>query len=458
MRYAYLVLLALLTTLPLSAQLTVTDAGRLTLGRNATLQAGDVTIDGNGQLELLRADGTLIANNLRLSDDGLLSVQGANGTVRVVGQLRVSQNGGLNMIGDNISLQSNQLVLDDNTTILLQSDNLTLRVNDELTIGESTLLALTGDNPFLSSDNITIVDGGGLRIGAGELFATTNFRIDDGGTLLTRSYMEVGDVDWNGEVVFEIGGDATTNDYGNLYTEGAVNVNGSLEVVLVDGYEPTDDQRYRLLDIDDQFTTAGFSTAAPSPLWIWDIEQNYVDVQFESGFLPVEWLRFTGRWAGKSAQLDWATATETGSGFFAVERQTPAGEWAEIGRVDAAGESVTARDYTFLDRETGTATSLLYRIRQVDLDGAFTYSDVVNLRRAGASSELAVFPNPVGERFGVTGLAAGRYTLTDAAGRVVLEGTQAAAGVASVELPAGLAGGVYQLRGGDGAVVKVVKR
>ena len=151
---------------------------------------------------------------------------------------------------------------------------------------------------------------------------------------------------------------------------------------MINGYEPTTNQRYRLIDLDLQFTGLNPNLVAPAAEgYTFDQEQDYLDLIYDIGSLPVEWLSFTGEWQGKAAELNWQTGSETGSDHFAVERRNLAGTWEDIGTVAAAGTSIRTRDYGFLDETPGPTNPVLYRLRQVDLDGSFTHSAIVALRR-----------------------------------------------------------------------------
>ncbi len=111
-----------------------------------------------------------------------------------------------------------------------------------------------------------------------------------------------------------------------------------------------------------------------------------------SASLPVRLLAFEAQAAGPAAvRLSWATASEAGSAHFEVQRRAEGGAWGTLGRVAAAGSSAVRRTYDYLDAGA-SAGRCYYRLRQVDQDGAATYSPVqaVTLGAGG----LALYPNP----------------------------------------------------------------
>ncbi|MEL6134686.1 MAG: T9SS type A sorting domain-containing protein, partial [Bacteroidota bacterium] len=122
---------------------------------------------------------------------------------------------------------------------------------------------------------------------------------------------------------------------------------------------------------------------------------------------PVELLDFTAYQTGEATvQLDWATAQEENSAVFQIERSVDGAVFTNIGEVAAAGNSQVTLDYTFLDFPVPTAT-LLYRLRQVDIDGSFTYSDKVEVVISnGFQASLDLFHNPTTDLLNVRALVA----------------------------------------------------
>lgn len=119
---------------------------------------------------------------------------------------------------------------------------------------------------------------------------------------------------------------------------------------------------------------------------------------------PVEWLDISAEWMpaeGKSlpnASISWATASETNNAYFGIERSYDGVFFEEVGRVSGAGTTTATSEYRFMDISplTNGVASLLYRIRQVDIDGKFAYSNTVELATVAPSglSEWILSPNP----------------------------------------------------------------
>lgn len=135
--------------------------------------------------------------------------------------------------------------------------------------------------------------------------------------------------------------------------------------------------------------------------------------------LPVSLVSFSGSRHGDAAYLTWTTATEFSNDYFAVERSADGKEFAPLARVTGAGSSATPRTYGFTD-ERALATTVYYRLRQVDYDGKGTYSSVVALAARPQSAAWLQYGSAP-HRYTVQGAldANSRFTLLDVMGRTV---------------------------------------
>ncbi len=159
--------------------------------------------------------------------------------------------------------------------------------------------------------------------------------------------------------------------------------------------------------------------------------------------LPVTFLHFTALGGKDQVNLHWATAEETDNeGFYVERKQEGRRDFTELGFV-AAGT-----DYTFTDYDVVPSKTYIYRLRQVDTDGAFAYSDLVVARTQDAGQGLTAWPNPVQNVLFVRApLSSTQATLHDANGRMV-RAFPITEGVGETDL-SGLSAGVYFLRVGD---------
>ncbi|MEL6192570.1 MAG: LamG-like jellyroll fold domain-containing protein [Bacteroidota bacterium] len=158
----------------------------------------------------------------------------------------------------------------------------------------------------------------------------------------------------------------------------------------------------------------------------------------EPAALPVEWLSFNAFSTNGQVTLSWETASELNSDFFAVERSRERTDWVEIGRVGGSGFSDDVQAYTYTDNKA-TSGQTYYRLRQVDFDGQFEYSEV---RTVYVDPQLRVYPNPVNAVLQLE-LPAGRWSakLIDINGREILRRNE----VGTTLNMQSLAVGIYQL-------------
>lgn len=122
--------------------------------------------------------------------------------------------------------------------------------------------------------------------------------------------------------------------------------------------------------------------------------QNNIILTGSTQTLPVGWLSFNGeRHSSGAVNLNWATAWEQNTSHFEVERNHGEG-YETIGKVNAAGNSNRILRYAFTD-DAAPQQALLYRLRQVDLDGRFDFSPVVRINSQNENEEMPlVYPNP----------------------------------------------------------------
>jgi hypothetical protein len=143
----------------------------------------------------------------------------------------------------------------------------------------------------------------------------------------------------------------------------------------------------------------------------------------QSNVLPVGLTAFRAVRQQQAAVLTWSTASEQNSRGFGVEVSTDGRTFRQVAFVPSqAANSTTARNYRYVDAETGKQGLRYYRLRQLDRDGKETY---YGPRTVAFDSRpaLAAFPTAFDQSFEVELVAPGTgnavLTLTDALGRVV---------------------------------------
>lgn len=189
---------------------------------------------------------------------------------------------------------------------------------------------------------------------------------------------------------------------------------------------------------DDQTFTAcgpasfGFADCTNHP------GTQILDDHFNCAFssLPVELVEFQATaLAFRKVGLDWRTASEYNSDYFVVERSTDGTRFEEIDRVVGAGTFEGIIDYQSFDDSPIIGTNY-YRLKQVDFDGAYEYSEIRSVRFDGQGGQVKIWPNPASYSAQIRlpdSFENAQLTITDMGGRVVME------------KEAGEGGGIYQL-------------
>jgi len=103
----------------------------------------------------------------------------------------------------------------------------------------------------------------------------------------------------------------------------------------------------------------------------------YLEVIYEYT-IPVELTSFSATAVKDEVKLSWSTATETNNQGFQVEKLNTLGVFEQIGYVAGFGTTTEPKAYSFTDSKLD-AGSYAYRLKQIDFDGSFEYSDVVEV-------------------------------------------------------------------------------
>jgi hypothetical protein len=196
----------------------------------------------------------------------------------------------------------------------------------------------------------------------------------------------------------------------------------------------------------------------------------YLDnIYFWDGIVPVELTMFTASVNDNDVQLNWTTATEKNNSGFQVERKST-GDFESIGFVPGSGTTIETTTYSFSDVDLNPG-NYYYRLKQIDYDGSFEYSDAVEIDivAPGVFSLNQNYPNPFNPSTKITFSLATNAGVTlrifDALGQevVTLINQELTAGVHTYDLDAtDLNSGVYvykiEANGQDGSSFINVKK
>jgi hypothetical protein len=156
-----------------------------------------------------------------------------------------------------------------------------------------------------------------------------------------------------------------------------------------------------------QFSADGYYSQTINNVVVNNFQTTVLNVELGPNFIPVELTSFTAEVNENSVLLKWQTATENNSKGFEIERTSPhpspyqgeGGEagrgWETIGFVQGNGNSNSPKNYFFID-DNISGGKAVYRLKQIDTDGKFEYSKVIEIDVGSpAKFELGQnYPNP----------------------------------------------------------------
>ncbi|HSZ25191.1 MAG TPA: glycosyl hydrolase, partial [Cytophagaceae bacterium] len=118
--------------------------------------------------------------------------------------------------------------------------------------------------------------------------------------------------------------------------------------------------------------------------------------------LPVSFLNFTGNEVANVVTLNWSTVAEQNASYFDVEKSCDGIHFEKINTVKASGNSNTINRYSDVDLHPCSGKSY-YRLKQVDLNNAYSYTKIIMVDDMNASSvSVIVYPNPFFGKFQLT--------------------------------------------------------
>jgi hypothetical protein len=125
-------------------------------------------------------------------------------------------------------------------------------------------------------------------------------------------------------------------------------------------------------------------------------EQDVYYSYIATNIVPVELYSFSSSVEGNTVNLSWLTATELNNRGFEIERSFNKSNWSTIGFKEGKGTTSEPQQYSYSDNLSGVVSSrLYYRLKQIDFDGNFEYSNIIEVEIAPLVFSLSQnYPNP----------------------------------------------------------------
>jgi len=359
-----------------------------------TISSGTTTLTGGSATVTLPGNwsnsGTFTAGTGTVIFNGATGTQTiANSSGETFNDLTVNKAGGDVQLSNNIAV---------NGILTLTSGDLDLN-GKTVTLGSSATLSETSGNTVkgttgsITTTRSIIAPSSNNIAGMG---AELTSSADLGSTTITRGHTVQTD-NTNSSILryFDITPTATTGLNATLvfyYDNSEVNGLNELELEL---YKSTDSgNSWTLMGGQVNTTNNTVTLSGIDGFSRWTLGAS-------SSPLPVELTTFTAEIKGTNVLLNWKTATEVDNYGFEIERSNVKREmsneyeWEKIGFAEGHGNSNSPKDYSYLDKKPFGGSKFKYRLKQVDTDGKFEYSDEIEVEVVPTEFVLYQnYPNP----------------------------------------------------------------
>jgi len=264
-----------------------------------------------------------------------------------------------------------------------------LEANAQLEINvENGVLRIEGDMLGANNANIklNVLENGILYIKENlDINNNVNFSFDGAGTILIDGDMDMQGFNSNplDGIIAVLG---TVNSTTNIQKRDDITLWG-------DNFDANsvgnDARRESGISGPAEGTYADFATNFPDLC----AYSDYCNTTYQNP-LPVTFIAVDATLVRDDVVITWSTAQEENNDYFEIEKSIDAKSWSYVGSVEGAGNSNSVIKYEFVDN--AKADLVYYRIKQVDYDGQFAYSDVVYVASEKIEKELkaGVYPNP----------------------------------------------------------------
>ncbi len=177
--------------------------------------------------------------------------------------------------------------------------------------------------------------------------------------------------------------------------------------------------------------------------------------------LPVSLISFGGKRAGELVKLTWSTSNEINSKGFVIERGTGSLNFDEIGFIGSKAQNTNKLiNYGYTDIQAPATQKLFYRLKQLDLDGKFSYSPMVVIEPNVSGEDYSLYPNPFTNKLFVDNNTSeiSELKIFDIQGKLVLSQQINKMGKHEINLSSELKPGIYFMQMNGRQAVKMIKQ
>jgi hypothetical protein len=235
---------------------------------------------------------------------------------------------------------------------------------------------------FWESTTMSILFGNGNGTFQTAIILPSAYSFD----LLNVSGITAGDVDNDGDLDIMVGNNASNCI--SLYE----NNNGVFAYNMrIGGYSGVSSPFFADFDGDYKGDLVAVGSLPPSGM-----ESTLMFIKGKTGVVPVELTSFTASANFNEVILNWTTASELNNSGFEIQKKNESDDWFTIGFIKGSGTTQQNHNYSFTDNSS-VSGKYSYRLKQVDDDGSFEYSDIVEVDVNNIPNEFSLeqnYPNP----------------------------------------------------------------
>jgi hypothetical protein len=412
---------------------------------NADIEINDIELGTGASIQVAQGNTLTITGDIINNTGGTLDF--GDGTVELKGTAAQNFNGAIkgNIIINNpndVSLGGNSEIVDLTLTegdLVLGTNNLTLsgtiahgsadsyiKIDNtgvvKVTVGSSPVIVPVGRNPYMP---VVLDDGGNNEF---EISMSENVYLDpdaQSGTMTGEYVTNTWTITNNGSTANAVSVTLIWDE--NEVSASSVNTGTAGIGFWQSGTSTTWDGSF--IGTPTNGSISGTKELTRTGITLIGGETYFFGVGEGSGTpLPVEFTQFNASWLNsaslvgqeelaersrRQALLNWQTAMEENNSHFEVERSFDGINYETIGRVEGAGSTFETTDYQFIDQLETRNTKLTsrdirgetiyYRLKQVDYNGMFEYSQTQTLNfKQETLNSLTVYPNPAQNQISIT--------------------------------------------------------
>lgn len=285
--------------------------------------------------------------------------------------------------------------------------NITLSVDDPSSddafdAASDVIVAVTNEDDeegvILSTTSVTTTEAGATGsfsvvldvMPSSDVFITISESSDEGSVSPTNITFGTGD--WNvPQVITVTPADDVDNDGNQIYAV-TVSVGGGSDAAFLG----VPDQTVTVTNEDDETTP-----------------------------LPLDFLSFEGEYLVNGIVLDWTTANEMNVSHFEIEHSLDGQSFEVIGREKAVNVPSSVNEYTFMHEDPSMKRNY-YRIKELDFDGAYMYTNVLRVESPYHQFQFNYYPNPVSDYLTIEAneaLESAQIKVISSIGKILLQST-----------------------------------